>query len=347
MNIIAASCIFPSGPGMALAGTALAAKMPLNRKHPFYVDRCGDLVRASYFPEPKTFDIARWTALVNAALQDLRTQQPVPQTGEPKITHYSLWLVVPPATRSGVPDNLAEQLLAACAEGPFVFESVHIVEGGHAAPVQALHSATLWLAAAPISHSRAAVVVAVDSWLHPNALDWLETQELLHNASKIYKGQARRNPYGFIPGEAAAAVMVSSTGPAWCSIIGAGATAEPVLRTDPRPCTGLGWTQAAQSALATLPEDCKISLIMSDLNGEPYRADQFGFTALRISERLIDNWERYTPALVTGDVGTATALVHVALSANILRQKDQGMPQQTHLLLSSSDDSLRAAMVLK
>lgn len=321
--------------------------MPLNRKHPFYVDRCGDLVRASYFPEPKAFDIARWAALVKAALYDLHAQQPVHKPREPQITHYSLWLVVPPAARAGVPDNLAVQLLAACAEGPFVFDSVHTVQGGHAAPVQALHSAKLSLSGVSTTQGRAAVVVAVDSWLHPDALDWLETQELLHNAGKTYKGQARRNPYGFVPGEAAAAVMLGSAGAPWCTILGAGATAEPVLRTDPRPCTGLGWTQAAQSALATLPDDCKISHIMSDLNGEPYRADQFGFTALRISERLVDNWERYTPALVTGDVGTATALVHVALSANILRQKDQGMPQQTHLLLSSSDDSLRAALVLK
>jgi 3-oxoacyl-[acyl-carrier-protein] synthase I len=346
MNIVAASCIFPSGPSMALAGVALSAKMPLNRKHPFYVDRCGDLVRASYFPEPQTFDVERWIALIKAALQDLYTLQPVTEQREPKITHYSLWLVVPPATRAGVPANLAEKLLAACAESPFTFDRVTTLEGGHAAPVQALHSAKLSLSGATAAEGRAAIVVAVDSWLHPDALDWLETQELLHNASKTYKGQARRNPYGFVPGEAAAAVLLSSVGKSWCSIMGAGATAEPILRTDPRPCTGLGWTQAAQAALATLPNSHKITHIMSDLNGEPYRADQFGFTALRIADRLADNWERYTPVLVTGDVGTATALVHVALSANILRQEDPEQPRQMHLLLSSSDDSLRSALVL-
>lgn len=347
MNIVAASCIFPSGPSMALASIALDSKMPLNRKHPFYVDRCGDLVRASFFPQPLLFDIDRWIALVKATLQDLHAQQPVAESREFDITHYSLWLVVPPAMRAGVPDKLAEQLIAACAEGPFVFDKVTTVEGGHAAPVQALHSAKLSLLGATSFTGRAAIVVAVDSWLHPNALNWLETQDLLHNAGKSYKGLARRNPYGFIPGEAAAAVMLGSVGKFWCRILGAGATAEPILRTDSRPCIGAGWTQAAKSALETLPDGQKISRIISDLNGEPYRADQFGFAVLRIADRLIEKWAGLTPALVTGDVGTATALVHVALSADMLRQQEYGQPRETHLLLSSSDDSLRSALVLE
>jgi 3-oxoacyl-[acyl-carrier-protein] synthase-1 len=72
--------------------------------------------------------------------------------------------------------------------------------------------------------------------------------------------------------------------------------------------------------------------------------DQFGFTALRISERLCEDWQRHTPALISGDVGSASALLHVALSANLLRRPENRT--QTHLLLSSSDDSLRSALVL-
>lgn len=62
------------------------------------------------------------------------------------------------------------------------------------------------------------------------------------------------------------------------------------------------------------------------------------------AERLHENWQRHTPALISGDVGNASALLHVALSANLLRQQEHRT--QTHLLLSSSDDSLRAALVL-
>lgn len=346
MNITAASCVFPSGPGIALADVALRTTLALNRKHPFYLDRSGNPVRASYFPEPKQFDITRWIALAQAALHDLYNQLPMPDPRAPQASQYGLWLVVPPATRAGVPANLAEQLFAAVKNGPFSFNAAHVTEGGHAAPVVALHQAGKSLNTTQAAGSQSAIVLAVDSWLHPDALTWLEGEDLLHNAGKLYGGQTRCNPYGCVPGEAAAAVMVSHSGVAWCQIKGAGAALEPVLRTATSPCTGQGWTQAAKQALETLPNEQKITHVVSDLNGEPYRADQFGFTALRISGRLVDDWQRYTPALVSGDVGTATALVHVALSANLLRQQASGQAAQTHLLLSSSDDNLRAALVL-
>lgn len=340
MNITAASCTFPAGPGIALAGIALDAQMALNRRHPFYVDRCGSPVRASFFPQPAAFDATRWVEMALAALTDLQQQLPPAQNA----ADYHLWLVLPPASRAGVPANLDETLFAAIQDAPFRLASVSLIRGGHAAPVQALHQAGQFLQQQPGHVRQAAIVLALDSWLHPAALAWLEDEHLLHGAGKPYKGTARRNPYGRIPGEAAAAVMLTLSGPAWCRILGAGAAAEMIPRGDDRPCIGLGWTQAAQQALAKLPAERKITHIISDLNGEPYRADQFGFTALRISGRLIDNWQRHTPALVSGDVGTASALLHVALSANLLRQPEQN--GQTHLLLASSDDNLRAAMIL-
>ena len=346
MNITAASCVFPSGPGIDLADVALRATLALNRKHPFYVDRSGNPVRASYFPEPKLFDVTRWIALAQAALHDLHRQLPAPDPRAQDAPSHDLWLALPPTSRPGVPANLAEQLFAAVRNGPFLFNTAHLTEGGHAAPVVALHQAGKSLGTKHAAGSKSAIVLAVDSWLHPDALTWLEGEDLLHNAGRPYHGQTHRNPYGCVPGEAAAAVMLSHSGMAWCQIKGAGAAAEPVLRTDPRPCTGLGWTQAAKQALETLPNEQKITHVVSDLNGEPYRADQFGFTALRIADRLVDDWQPYTPALVSGDVGSATALVQVALSANLLRQQEPGQAAQTHLLLSSSDDSLRAALVL-
>ncbi|NHZ38966.1 beta-ketoacyl synthase [Massilia aquatica] len=346
MNIIAASCIFPSGPGMDLAEIALTSTLSLNRKHPFYVDNTGVPIRASFFPEPKLFDITRWIALVKAALDDLYRQLSMPDQQLVTGRKYLLHLVIPLGARAGIPDQLSGNLLEAIQGKPFTFTDTHVVKGGHAAGVQALNAAGLALQRNQADQTQIAIVLAVDSWLHPDALHWLEKEDLLHNAGRVYKGARSPNPYGRVPGEAAAAVMLRLTGPAWCKIQGVGAVDEPVLRTDSRPCIGLGWTKAANDAIATLSKAQKITHIFSDLNGEPYRADQFGFTILRISDRLESNWERHTPALVTGDVGSATALVHVALSANMLRQLGSGTPMQTHLLLSSSDDPVRAALVL-
>lgn len=340
LHITAASCIFPSGPCMALAGIALDAQIALNRQHPFYVDRCGGAVRGSFFPQPPTFNVARWLAMAQATLQDLQQQLAVTHTA----AEYHLWLVIPPANRAGVPADLAEALVAACQNASFSFASIKLIRGGHAAPLSAIHQAGQFLRQQPRHATTTAIVLALDSWLHPDALHCLESEDLLHNAGMLYQGQARRNPYGRIPGEAAAAVILSLSGPAWCRILGSGSANESIERNDSRPCLGLGWTHAAQQALAGLPSAQKVTHIISDLNGEPYRADQFGFTALRISERLCENWQRHTPALISGDVGSASALLHVALSANLLRRPENRT--QTHLLLSSSDDSLRSALVL-
>lgn len=342
MNITAASGFFPSGPGMALASIALDVQMALNRQHPFYVDRSGAAVRASFFPQPATFDSARWVAMALAVLQDLQQQLPDGHPALQAATELDLWLVLPPAARAGVPADLAPALVSACQGAPFSFADVKFICGGHAAPVQALHQAAQALQTRQAAS--AAIVMALDSWLHPAALNWLERENLLHNAGKPFEGGMRRNPWGRIPGEAAAAIMLSLHGPAWCKILGTGAAPEAIPRNDARPCLGHGWTQAALQALATLPAAQKVSHIFSDLNGEPYRADQFGFTALRLSDKLAPNWQRHTPALVSGDVGCASALLHAALSANLLRQAGAGA--QTHLLLSSSDDNLRAALVL-
>lgn len=346
MNIIAAGCVFPSGPGIDLAEIALSSTLSLNRKHPFYVDNTGIPIHASFFPEPKLFDGTRWIALARAALDDLYRQLALPDQQRATSTNYLLYLVTPSETRVGMPDQLSGKLLEAIQGKPFTFTDAHVVSGGHAAGVQALNSASLALQRNGPNQRQAAIVLAVDSWLHPDALQWLEKEDLLHNAGRVFKGARNPNPYGRVPGEAAAAVMLSLTGRAWCKISSAAAAEEPVSRTDTRPCIGAALTKAANSAIASLSKLQKITHIFSDLNGEPYRADQFGFTILRISDQLEIDWERLTPALVTGDVGSATTLVHVALSANMLRQQESGQPSHTHLLLLSSDDHVRAALVL-
>lgn len=346
MNIVAASCVFPSGPGIDLAEIALTSTLSLNRKHPFYVDATGVPILASFFPEPKLFDRTRWIALAAAALDDLYLQLSLSDQESAASTEYILYLVIPAETRAGVPHSLSAHLLEAIQGRPFTFSDTRIVKGGHAAGVQAINSASLALQQNPQGRTQIAIVLAVDSWLHPDALAWLEKEDLLHNAGRACKGARSPNPYGRVPGEAAAAVMLCLAGPAWCKIEGAAAADEPVLRTDTRPCTGLAWTKATNEATATLSKAQKITHIFSDLNGEPYRADQFGFTILRLSDRLESHWQRHTPALVSGDVGSATALLHVALSAHLLRRVDRGQPSQHHLLLSSSDDHVRAALVL-
>lgn len=159
----------------------------------------------------------------------------------------------------------------------------------------------------------------------------------------------------------------------WASLLACASAEEAFLRGDDRPCTGQGLTQAGRLALENVSQQgAKTSLwnasrstpafvdrLSTDLNGEPYRADEFGFAWLRLAPWLREGCERVTPALSSGDLGSASALTHLALAAYGLRARSRpdaetrafnsalnSPPPGAHLVLASSDDRLRAAFVL-
>jgi 3-oxoacyl-[acyl-carrier-protein] synthase-1 len=331
-------------------------QLALIRRHPFYVDSGGVRVRAQYFPDPHTgFDVTRWRQLARAALDELA--ETLLSDAELPHRHCTLWLVLPRADRPGVPADLAEQVLQAVQDSRWNWNTTHTVRGGHAAGVHALKQASSGIAKSPGS---LAVVLAVDTQVHPHTLQWLDSQRLLHGAHQRHAdqntGQSRPNPYGRVPGEGAAAVAITAgtRRNAWAEVQGIATASEAITHDLPKPCLGLGLTQAAQQAVADAQSHGKaadhahpIANITTDLNGEPYRGDEFGFTTLRLSEVLLPDCKRTTPALASSDLGTASAVTHVALAAyRIRRTPEESADRAKHLILSSSDDTLRGAIVL-
>jgi len=334
---------------MALANVAVQTGLSLVRQHPFYVDRCGFPVRASYFPE-RTAGLGtdRWLALAKAALNDMISH--LPDTGrtdsrrqKPELDRVSLWIVLPESERPGVPHDVVSQLRNIKAANGTSWKWIEVVRGGHAAGV------TAWIGASAALESGGAsmaVVLGVDCYLAPEALMWLEEKRWLHGSRLPWRGEPRPNPYGRVPGEAAAAVALSR-GPrdsAWGRILGAETAFEPNTSSSLRPCTGGGLSEAARRAVtgADLGKG-QVQRIITDLNGEPYRADEYGFTALRLSDVLAENHPRVTPVLASGDVGAATAVLQLGLAAWEARAHPQVGIQ---LLLSSSDETLRGAVLV-
>lgn len=342
IQILGAGCAFPSGPTLALADIACRTQLALVRRHPFCTDRCGIPISASYFPQLALgFGLERWKTLACNALMDslqyfeLSTEIPV-----------RLWLVLPPEDRPGVPLELSHYLSSAlCAYLPPSLK-INIVRGSHAAAGQAI------LQAAKAQENDTSftpdIVLAVDSWLPPASLVWLEAQNLLHGSRSIYEGIAKVNPYGRIPAEGAAAIILAKAvgQPAWCSITGFATALEVILRRDDRPCLGLGLMQAARQAIAQT-ETSHISRLVTDINGEPYRSDEFGFTVSRLNTVLDPDFQRIAPVLASGDLGCASLATHIALTAWHLRKAFVTERDASHLLLSSSDDEQRSAMVLR
>jgi 3-oxoacyl-[acyl-carrier-protein] synthase-1 len=58
----------------------------------------------------------------------------------------------------------------------------------------------------------------------------------------------------------------------------------------------------------------RVSDIYCDMNGEPYRSDEFGFTALRTKEHFESASDFVAPADCWGDLAAAGAVLHVMLS---------------------------------
>ncbi|WP_175770881.1 beta-ketoacyl synthase [Burkholderia ambifaria] len=345
--ILAASCIFPSGPRIELADTAVRAQLAQLQRHPDYVDGAGEPVRGSFFPGELPFDSARWGALAREALEQAMVD--LLRRGHDSLRGRErwLWIVLPEtARRPGLPTDVVETVRASVQDVAGTWTEIVIRTGGHAAGVTAIEDAVERLEADP---SALAVVLGVESGLSHDALMWLDARSLLHGAHRAYRGRFRVEPYGRVPGEGAAAIALSgrlaSGGKNWARLLGVALAHEPHTYDSGKVCVGAGLSQAVRAALEQGREFSadQIGWISVDLNGEPYRADQFGFTALRLADALAPGWQRVVPALASGDLASASAVAHVALAAYGMSRRPR---QANHLVLSSSDDPLRGAVLI-
>jgi 3-oxoacyl-[acyl-carrier-protein] synthase-1 len=102
------------------------------------------------------------------------------------------------------------------------------------------------LSAIQAQQAEAVIVGGIDSYYDPDLLEWLDQEMRLH-------GLECEN--GFIPGEAAAFVVVARRGSAtgmyhYAQVLGASVRPEPRPYGNPDPCHGLGMTAALREAIA-------------------------------------------------------------------------------------------------
>jgi len=356
--LLAASCCFPSGPTIALADAALRAQLSLTRRHPSYRDRAGVPARVSSFPDPDGRiegrpDARRWGWLARHALAQLTTSL-APHWESLLDRPRWLWLVLPDEHRHGVPADLPAAIRHAMTQDLWPWSKVNVVRGGHAAGLLALEQARDALRAVSLRTGEVqplAVVLATDAATDAESLAWLDAQNLLHGAHVHRPAGPRALAHGRVPGEGAAALALMGTSeasnlaaPPSARVLGCSTGLEPTDRHGERPCVGAGLSAAARNAIAQAGSGRPpIGLLFSDMNGEPYRADEFGFTALRLGPELREGWRRHTPALACGDLHGASGVANLAMAAYQLSKLSTA---QGCLVLSSSDDPLRGAALL-
>lgn len=210
--------------------------------------------------------------------------------------------------------------------------------GGHAGGILAIHHAYRML-----KDDRAKFCLAggVDTHLEPETLEWLDQHEQLHSDE---------NTYGFCPGEGAGFCLMTKLQtarefgikPLLEVVCTAVASEENRIKTQ-TVCLGDGLTTAFRLLFDDAPSD-PVDRIICDMNGERYRANEYGFAVLRNPGRFKDAADFETPADCWGDVGAASGPLFVSL---VTEAEARGYSKgPLSLIWASSENGTRAAALL-
>jgi len=321
------------------SSAAVRASVTGFTEHPFMFDSAGERMQVALapwldidLPGLQRFEELLFPA-IGQALESVATGPAI---------RLALALALPPA-RPGLPPNLERELRGAiAADFADRFDVVAMFSAGHAAGFVGMFAAMTRMQAGVFD---ACVVAGVESYLDPESLEWLEQNGQLHGAG------ATRNPWGFVPGEAAGAVLLASGAVVnrlaiepFARVLGVGQGREEKRINTQTVCTGKGLTAAFRESLAALPEGARVTDVFCDMNGEPYRADEFGFATLRTRESFASTSDFVAPASYWGDVSAASAPLGIMLSAIAA---ENGCANGTHAFVwASSEGGERGAALL-
>jgi len=343
LQIVGLGASTPIGRNVWASAAAARAGICGFSEHPFMIDTAGEPMRVARAPwlDVDVEGVERYGELLLPAIEEAITPLLArPQGHEARI---GLALGLPPP-RPGKPEALSEDLLRTISDRfSGIFAAARRYEVGHAAGHLALDDAIKACAGHALD---GCVVACVDSYLAPETLDWVEECDQLHGAGPL------NNAWGLVPGEAAGAVLVTTKTVAkrlglavFGEVIGVGiAHEEKRIKTD-SVCIGEALTKAFRTALSSLAPNEQVHNVFCDLNGEAYRADEYGFTALRTKARFRAATDFVAPADCWGDIGAAGVPLHMALAVISHRKRYGKGP--VSLVWASSESGERGAALIR
>lgn len=188
-------------------------------------------------------------------------------------------------------------------------------------------------------HLRHCLLLGVDSYLGEDRLVLWD---------RNWRVRSERNPDGFLPGEAACALLLERPAdaqargrPVRALVRSLGFGHEPNNFSSDKQSSGAGLCQAVSEAMREAPS---ANWVCSDLNGESYRAFEWGTSLVRLHQKLGAVETLHHPAECVGEVGAATGALLTAHAAFALGRPNP--PSNEALLLTSADDGARAALWL-
>lgn len=193
-------------------------------------------------------------------------------------------------------------------------ENIHTITRGHVGVAAALDRAAQGIASGSMQRC---LVVAVDSYVDLDTIDWLGRRRRL---------KCDDNPVGLSPGEAAAALLVESPRAAknrsarveaWVRAVSLLDTKRPESADVPNRDGSI----ISDAIAAVLPAGKPFrGDLIADLNGEEWRAREFGGALARLGGALGDVRFIY-PAASLGETGASSGAIALCLAARAFRRE--------------------------
>ena len=233
--------------------------------------------------------------------------------------------------------QLQNQLIAQTNES-FPSIQLQFIDEGNAGAMLALKQAQNQISAGDFDFI---MIAGVDSHLDARVLESIDVAGRLHSENQSW---------GFTPGEGAGSILLASEAAVdrnsltvLAELVSVETAEENNLLGTETVCTGQGLTTALNGVLN---ESTTIFDIYTDLNGETYRAEEYGFSICRVG-KCFDDASRFTTAAECwGDVGAASPTLGVSLAIAAWQGNfDHG--EHALVWASGATRPLRGAVVLR
>jgi 3-oxoacyl-[acyl-carrier-protein] synthase-1 len=343
VQIIGMGATTPIGRTVWTSAAAARAGICGFNEHPFMIDTAGEPMRVARAPwlDVSITGAERFCALLFPAIDEVLAT--ISKQLAEQSVKIGLALALP-QPRPGQPNELTEAILASVkSRYGDLFISIQHFAVGHAAGHLALDAALKQFTASTLD---VFVVAGVDSYIEPETLEWIEECDQLHGGGPL------NNAWGFIPGEAAGAVLVATEEFTWRNrlpslgeVLSVGVGREIKLIKTDAVCIGEGLTQAFRAALSALMPGEQIHNVFCDMNGEKYRADEYGFSTLRTKQHFRSATDFIAYADCWGDVGAAGVPLHIATAVISHRKRYSKGP--VSFVWASSESGERGAVVIR
>jgi len=293
--------------------------------------------------------VARWLTLARHAFLDLRGSDSLAATNDEQFwARTGLALVTPvldderfmffAAVQPGaIQTSYVDPLVRSLAVG-IDPSHVYLLSEGRTGAVRAIGSMESVLAKKQLDRL---VILSADSGLDGHSLAWFMESERLKQADQ---------PAGLMPGEAAAALLIETEDAARARgarcrarLSAAVTDSEPHGFVNGERQHGRATARVLGSALRSAGAVAFSGDVITDLNGEAWRAYEFGAASVQVSRSLLNDPRIITPAMSIGDVGAASALVESIVA---VRAFERGYATSTSTLVACMSASGRVGAML-